>query len=139
MTMADAHVAVKTTFQKLAPSRDVAQKRQEVAFSVQGEDIESSNEGDANGTRSCNGAQRVDHGIESPPERVPGQAVVGLRLRAYQASGNVVVGHRDGRGLDRDRMVAQAIDRRIITTRPRGCRPRPPQPILAAGFSTPRR
>lgn len=61
----------------------------------------------------------VDHGIEMPDERVAAnkrrQAVVSLR--AYQMGDAVYIDvHDDGRGLDREKIVAKAIEKGVITT-----------------------
>lgn len=59
----------------------------------------------------------VDHGIESAEERrAAGKPEHGtVRLHAYQASGRVVVEvSDDGRGLDRDRILAKARERRLV-------------------------
>ena len=61
----------------------------------------------------------MDHGLESPAERVaagkPEQGT--LRLRAFHDSGSVVVEvSDDGRGLNRERIVGKAIERGLITT-----------------------
>ncbi len=59
----------------------------------------------------------VDHGIEPEEERVAaGKPPRGtVRLTARQAGGNVVVEiEDDGRGLDRDRILAKAVERGIV-------------------------
>lgn len=59
----------------------------------------------------------VDHGIESSEERVrTGKAPVGtVRLSAYHSAGNVVVEiNDDGRGLDRDKILAKARAKGLI-------------------------
>jgi two-component system, chemotaxis family, sensor kinase CheA len=59
----------------------------------------------------------VDHGIESAAERrAVGKPESGtVRLRAYQASGRVVLEiSDDGKGLDRDRILAKARERRLV-------------------------
>ncbi|WP_246056806.1 chemotaxis protein CheA [Cellulomonas cellasea] len=60
----------------------------------------------------------VDHGIESPPERVAaGKAPRGLlTLRAYHAGGQVVVEVADdGRGIDTEKVAAKAVQRGLRT------------------------
>lgn len=59
----------------------------------------------------------LDHGLETTAERVaagkPEQGTI--RLRAYQAGGNVVVEIADdGAGLDRDKILAKAVERGVI-------------------------
>jgi two-component system chemotaxis sensor kinase CheA len=61
----------------------------------------------------------VDHGIEPPEERQaahkPAQATV--FLRAYQMGDAVYIDVQDdGRGLDRDRIIAKALERGVIAT-----------------------
>lgn len=59
----------------------------------------------------------MDHGIETPAERhAAGKPAVGrLRLTAYHAGGGVVIElEDDGRGLDRQRILARATERGII-------------------------
>jgi two-component system, chemotaxis family, sensor kinase CheA len=60
----------------------------------------------------------VDHGIESPEERAqagkPNEGTV--RLSAYHQGNQIVIEvSDDGRGIDRDRLVAKAIDKNIVT------------------------
>ena len=59
----------------------------------------------------------LDHGIESPEDRVrTGKPAQGqLRLNAYHDAGNIVIEvSDDGRGLDRDRILAKAVDRGLV-------------------------
>ena len=59
----------------------------------------------------------VDHGIESPAERVSrGKPAQGkLQLKAYHQGNQVVIEvSDDGRGIDRNKVVAKAIDSKII-------------------------
>jgi two-component system chemotaxis sensor kinase CheA len=60
----------------------------------------------------------VDHGIESPEERLqagkPTQGTV--KLAAYHQGNQIVIEvSDDGRGIDRDRLVAKAIEQQIIS------------------------
>ncbi len=60
----------------------------------------------------------VDHGIESPEERInagkPAQGTV--RLAAYHQGNQIVIeAEDDGRGIDRDRLVAKAVERGILS------------------------
>ena len=60
----------------------------------------------------------VDHGIELPEERLQaGKAVQGtVRLAAYHQGNQIVIEIADdGRGIDRDRLVAKAIEKGILT------------------------
>ena len=59
----------------------------------------------------------VDHGIESPTERIndgkPAQGTV--TLDAYHQGNQIVIEvSDDGRGLDRERLIAKAVDRGVI-------------------------
>lgn len=59
----------------------------------------------------------VDHGIESPEERAQaGKAAQGaIRLAAYHQGNQIVIEvSDDGRGIDRDRLVAKAIEKGIL-------------------------
>lgn len=59
----------------------------------------------------------VDHGIESPQERIQaGKAAQGtVRLAAYHQGNQIVIEVADdGRGIDRDRLVAKAIEQGIL-------------------------
>lgn len=60
----------------------------------------------------------LDHGIEPPKERLAaGKSETGrLRVRAYQDGSSVVVAvEDDGKGIDKNRIVAKAIEKGIIT------------------------
>src|SRR5690606_6639494 len=60
----------------------------------------------------------IDHGIEPTEERVAaGKPETGtLKLNAYHESGSIVVEiAEDGRGLNRDRIMAKAIERGLIS------------------------
>lgn len=59
----------------------------------------------------------IDHGLESPEQRVAaGKPKQGqLKLTARQAGGNVVVEiEDDGRGLNREKILAKAVDRGLV-------------------------
>lgn len=60
----------------------------------------------------------VDHGIESPEERVSvGKAAQGtVRLAAYHQGNQIIIEvGDDGRGIDRDRLVAKAVENGILS------------------------
>jgi len=60
----------------------------------------------------------VDHGIESPAERInAGKPAVGtVRLAAYHQGNQIVIeAGDDGRGINRERLVAKAVERGILT------------------------
>ncbi|MBI4879120.1 MAG: chemotaxis protein CheA [Planctomycetes bacterium] len=59
----------------------------------------------------------LDHGIETPEERVAaGKPAAGaVRLEAYQQGGNICIEvSDDGRGLDRERIIAKAIQSGLV-------------------------
>jgi two-component system chemotaxis sensor kinase CheA len=81
----------------------------------------------------------VDHGLESPDEREaagkPREGVV--RIKAYQAGGNVVIEvSDDGRGLDRDRILAKARERGVVESGRSLTDQEVYHLIFAPGFST---
>jgi len=82
----------------------------------------------------------VDHGIERDPrERVrAGKPEVGvIELRAYHKSGNLVIEvEDDGRGLDRERIRAKAIERGLIDPTAQLSNREIDELIFAPGFST---
>jgi len=60
----------------------------------------------------------VDHGIEAPEERLAeGKPAVGtITLNAYHQGGNVVIEIADdGQGLDREKIVAKAVEKNILS------------------------
>jgi len=81
----------------------------------------------------------LDHGLESPEERsAAGKPAKGkLRISAFQAGGNVVIEvSDDGRGLNRDKILAKAIERGVVES-DRGMTDREIfNLIFAPGFST---
>jgi two-component system chemotaxis sensor kinase CheA len=59
----------------------------------------------------------VDHGIESPAERInDGKSAQGtVTLDAYHQGNQIVIEVRDnGRGIDRDRLIAKAVERGLL-------------------------
>ncbi len=81
----------------------------------------------------------MDHGLESPKERVAaGKPELGtLRLRAFHDSGNVVVEvSDDGRGLNRERILNKAIERGLIASGDGMSDQEVYQLIFEPGFST---
>ncbi len=121
MSMSLRMVPLKGTFQKMARlMRDLGRKaHKSVRFATEGEDTEI----DRNMVEVLNDPlvhmmrNAIDHGIESPEQRESsGKDPCGtVRLRAFHSGGNVVLELRDdGKGLDRDRIIAKAIDRGLI-------------------------
>lgn len=81
----------------------------------------------------------LDHGIESAEERVSaGKSPVGrLALHAYYESGSIVVEvSDDGRGLDRERILAKAQESGLISAMPELSQEDIDQLIFLPGFST---
>ncbi len=81
----------------------------------------------------------VDHGIEPPSERMKtGKPAMGtVRLEAYQAGDRVVVKlHDDGRGLQRAKIVAKAVEKGIIASGDGMSDAEVFDLIFAPGFST---
>jgi two-component system chemotaxis sensor kinase CheA len=116
-------VPVRGVFQKMARvARDLSAKQQKkVRFLTAGEDTEL----DRGVVDELNDPllhmirNSMDHGIELPDKRVAsGKSAEGtLQLRAYHESGNIVVEIQDdGAGLNRQRILAKAIERGLTTT-----------------------
>ncbi|OGP71289.1 MAG: hypothetical protein A2Z73_02080 [Deltaproteobacteria bacterium RBG_13_60_28] len=81
----------------------------------------------------------VDHGLELPKEReAQGKTPEGhLWLRAYHKGGSVVIDiEEDGRGLDRDRILAKAQERGIVQPGEQLTPAQIDKLIFGAGFST---
>ncbi len=81
----------------------------------------------------------LDHGLEPPDARVAaGKPAAGrLSLSAYHAGGNVVVEIRDdGRGLDRERILAKAVEAGIVAPGAAISDREIYELIFAPGFST---
>ncbi len=121
MSMSMRMIPLKTTFQKMARLvRDLSRKAgKNITFFTEGEDTEI----DRNMVDIINDPlvhmvrNAVDHGIESPTERErAGKPVNGtIQLDAYHSAGNVVVEIRDdGKGLDREGIIAKAEARGLI-------------------------
>ncbi|MBI5878012.1 MAG: chemotaxis protein CheA [Chloroflexi bacterium] len=121
LSMSMRMVPMKATFQKMARLiRDLAQKSgKQVNFVGEGEDTEI----DRNMVDVINDPlvhmirNAVDHGIETPEGRAQaGKPPIGVvRLSAAHTSGSVVVQIQDdGRGLNREKIIAKAIARGMI-------------------------
>ena len=81
----------------------------------------------------------VDHGLESPEDRVAaGKRAEGrVTLRAYHQGGNVHIELTDdGRGLDRERILAKAIEKGLVAEGQRLTDAEVYALIFAPGFST---
>ncbi len=121
LTMSLRMVPLKGTFQKMARLvRDLARKAgKPVQFATDGEDTEI----DRNMVEELNDPlvhmirNAVDHGIEATEERAQtGKPPTGtVCLRAYHSAGNVVIElEDDGKGLDRDKIIAKGTERGLI-------------------------
>ncbi|MFP4172106.1 MAG: chemotaxis protein CheA [Candidatus Hydrogenedentota bacterium] len=115
-------VTLRGAFQRMARlARDLAKKQgKNVAFVSEGDDTElDKNVVDQMADPLMHMVRNaVDHGIEPPAERAangkPEQAT--LTLRAFHERGAVAVEiEEDGRGLDREAIVAKAIERELIS------------------------
>jgi two-component system chemotaxis sensor kinase CheA len=114
-------VPLKGTFRKMARLvRDLACKAgKEIRLVTEGEEteidrtmVETLNDPLIHMIRNA-----VDHGLERPEDRErAGKPAVGtITLRAYHASGNVVIELQDdGNGLDREKIVARAFERGVL-------------------------
>jgi two-component system chemotaxis sensor kinase CheA len=121
LTMSLRMVPLKSVFQKMNRLvRDLARKSgKQVEFLTEGEDTEI----DRNMVESLNDPlvhmirNSLDHGVETAEQRrEKGKNPTGtVLLRAYHAAGNVVIElHDDGKGLDRDRISAKAVEKGLI-------------------------
>lgn len=114
-------VPLRTTFQKMARLvRDVSRKaNKKVALSIVGEDTELDRTvveeiGDPLVHLIRNA---IDHGLEGVEERLQaGKPAAGkLELRAFHQGGSIVIEIvDDGRGLNRERILAKGIERGLI-------------------------
>ncbi len=114
-------VTLKQTFQKMVRLvRDVSSKAgKQVHLEIHGEDTELDRTvveeiGDPLVHMIRNA---VDHGIETPEERVAaGKDPTGtLTLSAYHQGGSIVIEIQDdGKGLDRDKILAKAMERQCL-------------------------
>jgi two-component system chemotaxis sensor kinase CheA len=114
-------VPVRGTFQKMQRLvRDVAVKSgKQVELVMVGEEIEL----DRNITEEINDPlvhmirNSVDHGIEKPEVRVAkGKSATGkVTLSAFHQGGNIVIQIKDdGNGLDKERILAKAVEQGIV-------------------------
>jgi len=121
LSMSLRMVPLKATFQKMTRLvRDVARKSgKQVQFVIDGEETEI----DRNMVEVLNDPlvhlirNAVDHGVETPQERLAaGKPETGVvHLSACHSAGNVVISLRDdGKGLDREKIIAKALERDLI-------------------------
>ncbi|MBL4769865.1 MAG: chemotaxis protein CheA [Planctomycetes bacterium] len=114
-------VTLKSTFQRMARLvRDVAKKSgKQVHLVVNGEDTElDRNVVDAIGDPLVHLIRNaIDHGMETPEERAktnkPEKTT--LELNAYHQGGSIVIEVKDdGRGMNKDRILAKAIENGLV-------------------------
>ncbi|HYW50323.1 MAG TPA: chemotaxis protein CheA [Gemmatimonadaceae bacterium] len=143
LSMSMRMVPLKSTFQKLTRLvRDVALKAGKVVELVtDGEDTElDRNMVDAIADPLVHMVRNaVDHGVEGPAERERvGKPRAGrVKLAAFQQGGSVIVELRDdGRGLNRDRILAKAIEKGLVPANASLTDSEINALIFAPGFST---
>lgn len=136
-------VAIKTTFQKMNRLvRDLtANIGKEVELVIRGEETEMDRTMVEELADPLMHMIRnsVDHGIESPSDRIAkGKAARGtIRLSAFHQGGNMVIEIADdGAGLNKDRILAKAIERGIVTPETDLLDHQIYDLIFAPGFST---
>jgi two-component system chemotaxis sensor kinase CheA len=81
----------------------------------------------------------LDHGLEPPEERLAtGKSETGtVQLNAFHKGGNIIIEIRDdGRGLNRDKLLAKAIERGLVNDEHNLSDQQIYELIFAAGFST---
>ncbi|MCK4626770.1 MAG: chemotaxis protein CheA, partial [Phycisphaerae bacterium] len=143
LTMSLRMVPLKSLFQKMTRLvRDLARKAgKDVQFVTEGEETEI----DRNMVEMLNDPlvhmirNSVDHGIElADKRRESGKNPTGtVGLRAYHSAGNVVIELTDdGKGLDRDRILAKAHERNLIESGKELTESEIFGLIFQAGFST---
>jgi two-component system chemotaxis sensor kinase CheA len=136
-------VPISRTFQKMTRLvRDLAaQQQKQVQLVVEGEETEL----DRNIVEELSDPlvhmirNSVDHGIERPADRVAqGKPALGtIRLSASHQRGGIVICIRDdGKGLDRDRILAKARERGLIKPNATLTEAETFALIFAPGFST---
>ena len=143
LSMSMRMVPLKSTFQKLTRLvRDVALKAGKVVELVtDGEETElDRNMVDAIADPLVHMVRNaVDHGVESPADRAAaGKPRAGrVKLAAFQQGGSVIVELRDdGRGLNRDRILAKAIEKGLVAPNHSLTDSEINALIFAPGFST---
>ncbi|MCC7052709.1 MAG: chemotaxis protein CheA [Gemmatimonadaceae bacterium] len=143
LSMSMRMVPLKPTFQKLTRLvRDVALKAGKVVeFITDGEETElDRNMVDAIADPLVHMVRNaVDHGVEGPADRErSGKPRAGrVTLSAFQQGGSVIVELRDdGRGLNRDRILAKAIEKGLVSPSQSLTDSEINALIFAAGFST---
>ncbi len=143
MSLSLRMVPIAASFQKMARIvRDLSHRLgKQVRFETEGEDTElDKTVVDQIGDPLLHMVRNsVDHGIESPEERIAaGKSAEGVvRLKAYHQGGNFIIEIQDdGKGLDRDRILRKAIERGIVSESDNLSDEEIYGLIFAAGFST---
>lgn len=143
LSMSMRMVPMKSTFQKLTRLvRDVALKAGKIVELVtDGEETElDRNMVDAIADPLVHMVRNaVDHGVEGPEDRErAGKPRAGrVKLAAFQQGGSVIVELRDdGRGLNRDRILAKAIEKGLVSPNHALTDSEINALIFAPGFST---
>jgi len=143
LSMSMRMVPMKSTFQKLTRLvRDVALKAGKVVELVtDGEETElDRNMVDAIADPLVHMVRNaVDHGVEGPEDRErAGKPRAGrVKLAAFQQGGSVIVELRDdGRGLNRDRILAKALEKGLVSPNHSLTDSEINALIFAPGFST---
>ena len=143
LSMSMRMVPMKSTFQKLTRLvRDVALKAGKVVELVtDGEETElDRNMVDAIADPLVHMVRNaVDHGVEGPEDRLrAGKPRAGrVKLAAFQQGGSVIVELRDdGRGLNRDRILAKALEKGLVSPNHTLTDSEINALIFAPGFST---
>lgn len=113
-------VSLRSTFQKMARLvRDVSMRAsKQINFHTEGDDVEL----DRNVVEEIADPlvhmvrNACDHGIEPADQRGEGKSEAGnVTLRAYHSGGSIVIEiEDDGRGLDREKILAKAIDKGVL-------------------------
>ncbi len=143
MSLSLRMVPIAATFQKMTRIvRDLSHRLgRQVRLEMEGEDTElDKTVVDQIGDPLLHMVRNsVDHGIESPEERVAaGKSPEGrICLKAYHQGGNFIIEiEDDGRGLDRDRILRKAIERGLVAESETLSEDQIFALIFAPGFST---
>lgn len=141
--MAMRMIPIGTTFQRMARLvRDVSRKAgKKVELTISGEETEL----DKNVIQQISDPlvhmvrNAVDHGIELPQERLAADKdeTGHVHLSAFHQGGNIVIQIRDdGKGLDRDQLVAKGVDKGLVHPGEELTDEQAYALIFAPGFST---
>lgn len=143
MSLSLRMVPIAATFQKMTRIvRDLSHRLgRQVRLDMEGEDTElDKTVVDQIGDPLLHMVRNsVDHGIESPEERIAaGKSPEGrICLKAYHQGGNFIIEiEDDGRGLDRDRILRKAMERGLVADSETLSEDQIFALIFAPGFST---